>query len=36
MREMKKPYTMMVEKSEKKRPIGRYKCRWENNIKSLK
>jgi hypothetical protein len=30
---MKKPYTMVVGKSEKKRPLGRSKCGRENNIK---
>jgi hypothetical protein len=26
-------HRVLVEKSEKKRPLGRPRCRWENNIK---
>jgi hypothetical protein len=26
-------YRILVEKSEEKRPLGRPRCRWANNIK---
>jgi hypothetical protein len=26
-------HRILVEESEGKRPVGRYKCRWEDNIK---
>jgi len=28
------PYRVLEGKSEGKRPLGRTKCRWENNIKT--
>jgi hypothetical protein len=30
---MRNPYTMLVEKPERKRPLGRPKRRWEDNIR---
>jgi hypothetical protein len=28
-------YRVLVGKSEEKRPLGRSRCRWENNVKIL-
>jgi hypothetical protein len=33
MREKRNAYRMLVGKSEGKRPLGRPRCRWVNNIK---
>jgi hypothetical protein len=33
MLERRNVYTVLVEKSEGKRPLGRPRRRWENNIK---
>ena len=33
MRERRGLYRVLVGKPEGKRPLGRHKCRWENNIK---
>jgi hypothetical protein len=33
MGEMTNSYTILVEKPEGKRPLGRIRRRWENNIK---
>jgi hypothetical protein len=33
MREMRNAYRILVEKPEGKRPLGRPRCRWTNNIK---
>jgi hypothetical protein len=32
MREMRNEYSILVE-LEKKRPVGRHGCRWEDNIR---
>jgi len=31
---MRGVYRVMVEKHEEKRPLGRHRCRWEDNIKT--
>jgi hypothetical protein len=33
MGEMRNSYRMLVGKTEGNRPLGRYRCRWEDNIK---
>jgi hypothetical protein len=33
MKEMRNMYKILVEKSEGKKPLGRPRCRWEDNIK---
>jgi hypothetical protein len=33
MGEMRNAYTILVKKTEGKRPLERYGCRWEDNIK---
>jgi len=33
MRERKGVYRVWVGKPERKRPLGRHRCRWEDNIK---
>jgi hypothetical protein len=33
MRENGGIYRVLVGKTERKRPLGRYRCRWEDNIK---
>jgi hypothetical protein len=33
MGERRGVYRVLVGKSERKRPLGRPRCRWENNIK---
>jgi hypothetical protein len=33
MGEKKNAYKILVVKPEGKRPCGRYRCRWEDNIK---
>jgi hypothetical protein len=33
MEELRNEYTILVEKAEGKRPLGRPRRRWENNIK---
>jgi hypothetical protein len=33
MGELRNPYRILVRKSEWKIPLGRRKCRWEDNIK---
>jgi hypothetical protein len=32
MRNMRNPWNILVGKQEKKRPLGRIRCIWENNI----
>jgi hypothetical protein len=33
MGEMRGAYSVLLRKSEGKRPLGRPRCRWEGNIK---
>jgi hypothetical protein len=33
MREKRNTYRILVRKPERKRPLGRPRCRWEDNIK---
>jgi hypothetical protein len=33
MEEMRNAYNILVRKPEGKRPPGRLRCRWENNIR---
>jgi hypothetical protein len=33
MGEMRKIYNILVGKPEKKRPLGKPRCRWEKNIR---
>jgi hypothetical protein len=33
MEDMKNTYTILVVKPERKRPFGRPRCRWEDNIR---
>jgi hypothetical protein len=33
MGEKRKAYWILVGKQEGKRPLGRHRCRWEDNIK---
>jgi hypothetical protein len=33
MEERRGPYRVMVGKPERRRPLGRPRCRWEDNIK---
>jgi hypothetical protein len=33
MGEKRSAYRMLVRKSEGKRPLGRHRCKWEDNIK---
>ena len=33
MREMRGVYSVLVEKPEGKRPVGKPRCRWEDNVK---
>jgi len=33
MRERRGVYGVLMEKREEKRPLGRSRCRWEDNIK---
>jgi hypothetical protein len=32
-REIRNAYTILVDKRERKRPLGRHRSRWENNIR---
>jgi hypothetical protein len=33
MGKMKRAYSVLVGKTERKRPLGRPRCRWEDNIR---
>ena len=35
MQESRNAHKVMVEKSERKRPLGRHRQRWEDNIKCM-